>query len=329
MAMSGGGGVRTPPNRLNRSSIPVRRPGPEVICPAPAGDFDQLRLDDPEQPTTTKPRIPDLTRRPDPGPETGHPRGRLGVRAHVGPTFIANVCDQRNSDPLSRLYSAWACFDLLRSAPDSCFNERAHQRPSERPGPCPTCRHMLGGNFVASALTVVAIGTAPAAAYEFRHEVTDDFDCDGVRDHYWSDYQGTVGGAEIAGQFTIRYSCGFTKTYSQATVPTGTRARSTTSAAAAPGRRSTRTPLECMAHPGTLTASAPCSPPATATSWSALRSPTSSRPPGTPPDTGTRRAISRVCIGRWSVARRTAGRCPRARSAGSAGGPGQHHHQAR
>jgi hypothetical protein len=38
--------------------------------------------------------------------------------------------------------------------------------------------------FVASALTVVAIGaTAPAAAYEFRHEVTDDFDCDGVRDH--------------------------------------------------------------------------------------------------------------------------------------------------
>lgn len=72
--------------------------------------------------------------------------------------------------------------------------------------------------LVASALTVVAIGTtAPAAAYEFRHEVTDDFDCDGVRDHYWSDYQATVSGAEIAGQFTIRYSRGFSRTYSQAT----------------------------------------------------------------------------------------------------------------
>ncbi len=73
--------------------------------------------------------------------------------------------------------------------------------------------------FTATVLTAVTIGatTAPADGYEFRHEVTDDFDCDGVRDHYWSYFQATVGGADIAGEFTITYSRGSSRTYSQAT----------------------------------------------------------------------------------------------------------------
>ncbi|MEV0647807.1 integrin alpha [Phytomonospora sp. NPDC050363] len=79
----------------------------------------------------------------------------------------------------------------------------------------PTTCTLAAAVLAVAALTLLP--AAPASAGDFRPDVVDDFDCDGIRDVvYGVDYE-TVGGAEWAGAVYVTYSTtGVEKKYTQA-----------------------------------------------------------------------------------------------------------------